>query len=187
MLFLHTGLHDGYHTPRGHIELVNTPDITRAARLGITWRVDEADPGALVLIGVAADSPAAKVDLCPSDRIYQINGQDFADWFGIGCHCWLVQQCPGILTGEPFDPLSSLSGHQAVPLRWRSLLDKPAVAPSDNARTARRRGYRSREIKGMLEDSRPLYCLPLLFPTPLLFPGLSSSEPVYSPGNHSAH
>ena len=125
ILFLHTGLHDDYHTPRDRIELVNTPGITRVTRLmfavahdlaeapkrpefrdvggrenatterqllrpketlpgkplrlGITWRVDEADPGALVLIGVAADSPAGKVDLQPGDRICRIDGQDFAD------------------------------------------------------------------------------------------------------------
>lgn len=48
-------------------------------RLGITWRVDDAEPGVVILTHVAPNSPAAQAGLEPGDRIYQIAGQDFQD------------------------------------------------------------------------------------------------------------
>lgn len=48
-------------------------------RLGIAWRVDDAEPGAVVLTRVVPGSPAARAGLTVGDRIYQIDGQDFAD------------------------------------------------------------------------------------------------------------
>ncbi len=48
-------------------------------RLGVTWRVDDAEPGTVVLTGVIPGSPAAWAGLQPGDRIYQIAGRDFAD------------------------------------------------------------------------------------------------------------
>jgi hypothetical protein len=48
-------------------------------RLGITWAVDDAEPGVVILTRVIPGSPAARAGLKPGDRIYQIDGRDFAD------------------------------------------------------------------------------------------------------------
>jgi hypothetical protein len=48
-------------------------------RLGITWRVDEAEPGTIILTHVVPGTPAARAGLQAGDRIYQIAGRDFAD------------------------------------------------------------------------------------------------------------
>jgi hypothetical protein len=48
-------------------------------RIGITWRVDEAEPGTVLLTYVLPDSPAAKAGLAAGDRIYRIGGRNFAD------------------------------------------------------------------------------------------------------------
>lgn len=51
----------------------------RPLRLGITWRVDEAEPGTIILTYVVPGSPAARAGLLPGDRIYQIAGHDIGD------------------------------------------------------------------------------------------------------------
>ena len=51
----------------------------RPLPLGILWRVEEAEPGALVVTHVVRGSPAAQAGLKPGDYIYQIAGRDFAD------------------------------------------------------------------------------------------------------------
>lgn len=48
-------------------------------RWGIVWRVDEAEPGALILSRIVPGSPAATAGLRPGDRVYQAAGHDFAD------------------------------------------------------------------------------------------------------------
>jgi len=48
-------------------------------RLGITWRVDDAEPGTVIITHVVPGSPAAFAGLSRGDRIYQVAGQDFAD------------------------------------------------------------------------------------------------------------
>ncbi|MBN2022800.1 MAG: M28 family peptidase [Pirellulales bacterium] len=48
-------------------------------RLGITWRIDAAEPGSVILTHVVSGSPAARAGLAPGDRIYQVAGRDFAD------------------------------------------------------------------------------------------------------------
>jgi hypothetical protein len=48
-------------------------------RLGIVWRVDEAEPGTVILTHVVAGTPAARAGLQAGDRIYQVAGRDFAD------------------------------------------------------------------------------------------------------------
>jgi len=46
-------------------------------RLGITWRTDDAEPGAAILTQVLPGSPAARAGLNPEDRVYQVGGHDF--------------------------------------------------------------------------------------------------------------
>ena len=48
-------------------------------RWGITWRVDDAEPGVVILTHVVPGSPAASAGLAAGDRIYQVAGRDFAD------------------------------------------------------------------------------------------------------------
>ncbi len=48
-------------------------------RLGITWRSDDAEPGTVVLSHVLPGSSAAGAGLRAGDRVYQIDGHDFAD------------------------------------------------------------------------------------------------------------
>jgi hypothetical protein len=48
-------------------------------RLGITWRVDEAEPGTIVVTYVVAGSPAELAGIRPGDRIYRIAGENFSD------------------------------------------------------------------------------------------------------------
>jgi len=48
-------------------------------RWGIAWRVDDAEPGTIILVHVVPGSPAANAGLKTGDRIYQVGGRDFAD------------------------------------------------------------------------------------------------------------
>ncbi len=43
------------------------------------WRVDDAEPGTVILTYVVRGSPAARAGLAAGDRIYQVGGHDFAD------------------------------------------------------------------------------------------------------------
>lgn len=57
----------------------STIESAKPLRLGISWRVDPAEPGTVVLVRVVPDSPSHRAGLVPGDRIYQVAGQDFAD------------------------------------------------------------------------------------------------------------
>jgi predicted metalloprotease with PDZ domain len=48
-------------------------------RLGVSWRVDESEPGTVVLSHVVAGSPAAAAGLHVGDRICRIANRDFSD------------------------------------------------------------------------------------------------------------
>lgn len=48
-------------------------------RLGISWRVDDAEPGVLILARVVPDSPAARAGLRVNDRLYEVAGQRFTN------------------------------------------------------------------------------------------------------------
>ncbi len=48
-------------------------------RMGIAWRIDDAEPGTVILTYVAPDSPADRAGLHAGDRIYQTAGEDFSD------------------------------------------------------------------------------------------------------------
>jgi len=47
-------------------------------RVGITWRVDDAEPGTVTITHVVDPSPAFRAGLKPGDRLYQVNGRDFS-------------------------------------------------------------------------------------------------------------
>ena len=51
----------------------------KALRWGIVWRVDDAEPSAVILAHVVPGSPADWAGLLKGDRIYQVDGHDFAD------------------------------------------------------------------------------------------------------------
>jgi membrane-associated protease RseP (regulator of RpoE activity) len=48
-------------------------------RIGMKWQTDEAEPGTLILTQVVPGTPAAEAGLRAGDRIYQLDGHDFAD------------------------------------------------------------------------------------------------------------
>jgi C-terminal processing protease CtpA/Prc len=56
----------------------------RPLRLGITWRSDDAEPGAVILTEVVPGSPAARAGLQTGDHVYQIADRDFADEIEFG-------------------------------------------------------------------------------------------------------
>ena len=47
-------------------------------RVGITWRLDDAEPGIVILTTVLPDSPAAQAGLQAGDRIVRLAGRDVA-------------------------------------------------------------------------------------------------------------
>ncbi len=51
----------------------------KPVRLGINWRENSAEPGAVTIVRVAEGSPAADAGVQTLDRIYAVNGRDFAD------------------------------------------------------------------------------------------------------------
>jgi C-terminal processing protease CtpA/Prc len=56
------------------VELSGSP-----LRWGIMWRVDDAEPAAVILTHVVPGSPAARAGLSVGDRVYRVAGRDFAD------------------------------------------------------------------------------------------------------------
>jgi hypothetical protein len=48
-------------------------------RWGVVWRLDDAEPGVIILTHVVPGSPAARAGLKVGDRIYQVASHDFAD------------------------------------------------------------------------------------------------------------
>ncbi len=48
-------------------------------RIGISWKPDLSEPRSMVVVGVVADSPAARAGIKVTDRIYQISGSNFSD------------------------------------------------------------------------------------------------------------
>lgn len=50
----------------------------KPVRLGIAWRMDDAEPGAVILTRVVPGSPADQAALKVGDRIYEVGGRAFA-------------------------------------------------------------------------------------------------------------
>ncbi len=51
----------------------------RPLRVGVAWREDDAEPGTVLLTEVVPGSPAGRAGLAIRDRIYRVDGRDFAD------------------------------------------------------------------------------------------------------------
>ena len=66
-------------TERGLFLAHGLPPEGSPMRVGISWQVDDAEPGTVILVGVMPDSPAARAGLQPGDRIIQLAGSNFAD------------------------------------------------------------------------------------------------------------
>ena len=49
-----------------------------AVRLGISWRVDDAEPRAVIVARIVPGSPAAKAGIQVGDRLYEVSGRSFA-------------------------------------------------------------------------------------------------------------
>lgn len=58
------------------IELTITPSGD-PVRLGMSWQVDDAEPGAVTVLRIVTGSPADQAGLAVLDRIYEVNGQRF--------------------------------------------------------------------------------------------------------------
>ncbi|MCH8923861.1 MAG: PDZ domain-containing protein [Planctomycetes bacterium] len=48
-------------------------------RLGISWKMDDAEPGVAVLVRVVPGTPASQAGLKTGDRIHKFAGVEFAD------------------------------------------------------------------------------------------------------------
>ncbi len=68
-----TVVHDG--APQD----VTVPLDGPAVALGVSWREDDAEPGAVYITRVVPFSPAARAGLAVYDRIYALHGEPFAD------------------------------------------------------------------------------------------------------------
>ena len=65
--------------PLAELSLTNWPANTPPPRLGISWREDVAEPGSVLVTRVVEGTPAAEAGIGIQDRIYEIDGQSFAD------------------------------------------------------------------------------------------------------------
>jgi hypothetical protein len=73
------GQRRGLERPLTPMSLANWPRNETPPRLGISWRTDDAEPGSVFLTRVVEGTPAAAADLAVHDRIYELDGQPFAD------------------------------------------------------------------------------------------------------------
>lgn len=67
--------------PAGHEEPVelSVPLEGQPLRLGVTWRLDDAEPGVMILSQIVPASAAEQAGLQAEDRVYQVEGRDFAN------------------------------------------------------------------------------------------------------------
>jgi hypothetical protein len=89
-------------------------------RLGISWRVDPAEPQAVALSRIVAGSPAARAGLRLNDRIYEVSGKSFAS----------SDEFRGLVseTSRPLELLVEREGRLRV-----VTLEPPAPAPDKQA------------------------------------------------------
>jgi S1-C subfamily serine protease len=94
--------------PLAKISLANWPDNTPPPRLGISWREDVAETGSVLVTRVVDGTPAAAAGIAVQDRIYEIDGQPFADAtaFQAAIHALLNSGAP------EFSLLTERRGHE---------------------------------------------------------------------------
>jgi hypothetical protein len=68
-----------FEKPLPLVTLENWPTDLPRPRIGIAWRADDAEPGSVFLTRVVPGTPAAAAGLAVHDRIYELNGQPFAN------------------------------------------------------------------------------------------------------------
>jgi hypothetical protein len=51
----------------------------RPARIGISWRENDAEPGTITIVRVVPGSPAHRAGMRIGDRVFQVDGQSFSD------------------------------------------------------------------------------------------------------------
>jgi hypothetical protein len=73
------GMQRSFEMPLPKATLSNWPADLPRPRLGVGWREDSAEPGSVFLTRVVDDTPAAEAGLAVHDRIYELNGQPFAN------------------------------------------------------------------------------------------------------------
>ncbi len=73
------GMRQVLERPLAPRSLADWPANEPPPRVGISWREDEAELGSVLLTRVVAGTPAAAAGLAVHDRIYEFNGQSFAD------------------------------------------------------------------------------------------------------------
>ena len=73
------GMQRTMERPLERRSLENWPADVPRPRLGISWREDRAEPGAVLLTRVVEGTPGAAAGLAVLDRIYEIDDQPFAD------------------------------------------------------------------------------------------------------------
>ncbi len=64
--------------PDAPLEPDAPPHPQKPLRVGITWEVDDAEPGAVVLTHVVDDSPAARAGLKAGDYVYAVDGEELS-------------------------------------------------------------------------------------------------------------
>jgi predicted metalloprotease with PDZ domain len=69
----------GMEQPLARRSLARWPANEPRPRLGISWRADASEPGAVFLTRVVEGTPADAAGLAVGDRIYELNGQTFED------------------------------------------------------------------------------------------------------------
>jgi hypothetical protein len=73
------GMRRTMERPLVKLPLANWPTNTPPPRLGISWREDVAEPGSVLVTRVVEGTPAAAAGIAIQDRIYEIDGEPFAD------------------------------------------------------------------------------------------------------------
>jgi serine protease Do len=116
----------------GPLEM-NIEPVGQPISLGLAWRVDDAEPGAVLIVGITPGSPAEVAGLQLYDRIYEVNGRRFStsDEFrqftnSLPSPLELITETSGkirrvtvprleIVSGEP-EPQSAVSSSSPTPL-----------------------------------------------------------------------
>jgi hypothetical protein len=92
--------------------------------IGLAWRVDDAEPGAVLLVGITPGSPAEQAGLKLYDRIYEVNGRRFSsgDEFrqmtsSLPSPLELLTETDGKIHAVSVDRLETITGKTEAPAK----------------------------------------------------------------------